>query len=119
MQTYKIENNSPRGKAFKVFGGVEEVKAGETRTLDLEYELAVEQIEAIQSLATSTNEASYASRIPLLRPGIDIDRVDATICPNHKRRGANQNRCLGNRFADGQSPNQLSATLKETIDKTP
>ena len=27
----EIENNSPRGKAFKVFGGVEEVKVGETR----------------------------------------------------------------------------------------
>lgn len=60
MQTYKIENNSPRGKAFKVFGGVEEVKVGETRTLDLEYELADEQIEAFARDDVKITKASAA-----------------------------------------------------------
>ncbi|WP_084398282.1 hypothetical protein [Henriciella aquimarina] len=43
---YEIENNSPFGKAFKVFGGTEVVKRGETKTVDCEYEFAPEQVEA-------------------------------------------------------------------------
>lgn len=43
---YEIENNSPFGKAFKVFGGTEVVKRGETKTVDCEYEFSDEQIEA-------------------------------------------------------------------------
>lgn len=43
---YEIQNNSPFGKAFKVVGGTHEVRRGETEIVDLEHELAPEQIEA-------------------------------------------------------------------------
>lgn len=68
MPKYEIQNNSPFGKAFKVFGGTEVVKRGETRTVDVEYEFAPEQIAAfarddvtITPVKASASKSSKAS----------------------------------------------------------
>lgn len=68
MPKYKIENNSPFGKAFKVFGGTHEVRRGTTETIDVEHEFADEQIAAfarddvtITPVKASASKSSKAS----------------------------------------------------------
>lgn len=46
---YRIDNGSTRGKAFKVFGGTEVVKAGEEKTVDLEGEVTETFIEKMKA----------------------------------------------------------------------
>jgi hypothetical protein len=50
MPTYKIENNSGRDKAVKVYGGSEIVKAGKSATVDNPQEFNSEQIEDYAAL---------------------------------------------------------------------
>jgi hypothetical protein len=45
MPTYKVENNSARDKAIKVYGGSEVVKAGQSASVDNPQEFSDEQIE--------------------------------------------------------------------------
>ena len=45
MPTYKIENNSARDKAVKVYGGSEIVKAGKSSNVDNPQEFSSDQIE--------------------------------------------------------------------------
>ncbi|MCK2149527.1 hypothetical protein MYE70_10660 [Marinobacter alexandrii] len=49
MPSYKVENNSGRDKAVKVYGGLEVVKRGETKTLENATEMTEAQIESFAS----------------------------------------------------------------------
>ena len=51
MPTYKVENNSPRAKAIKVYGGSEIVKAGQSATVENAQEFSNEQIDYFASLS--------------------------------------------------------------------
>jgi len=50
MPTYKIENNSGRDKAIKVYGGSEVVKAGKSASVENPQEFNSEQIEDYAAL---------------------------------------------------------------------
>ena len=51
MPTYKIENNSARDKAIKVYGGSEVVKAGQSASVENPQEFSNEQIKDYAALS--------------------------------------------------------------------
>ncbi|WP_138438587.1 hypothetical protein [Marinobacter alexandrii] len=60
MPSYKVENNSGRDKAIKVYGGLEVVKRGKSRTLDNASELTEGQIADFASQGVKITAASKA-----------------------------------------------------------
>ena len=96
---YEITNSSPRGKAFKVFGGTEIVKAGETKTVDIEGELADEQIEAfarddVKITPSKTNDQ---------KPELDREKVKSEADE------------LGLTYAKNISTEKLAAMVDEAL----
>ena len=51
MPTYKVENNSARDKAIKVYGGSEVVKAGQSASVENPQEFSNEQIKDYAALS--------------------------------------------------------------------
>lgn len=60
MTTYKIKNTDHRPQAFRVRGGVEVVKPGKTRTLDLVDTFSPEQVEVMKAKGIVVTEATDA-----------------------------------------------------------
>ena len=60
MPTYKVENNSPRDKAIKVYGGSEIVKAGQSASVENAQEFSNEQIDYFASLSVVITLAGKA-----------------------------------------------------------
>ena len=60
MPTYKVENNSPRAKAIKVYGGSEIVKAGQSASVENAQEFSNEQIEHFAALGVVITLAGKA-----------------------------------------------------------
>lgn len=76
LQRVKITNGTTRTKAFKVFGGTEDVKPNETRVLELE----VSDSEAFARKMQALEDAGVIFR----DPDEPIDAADAPVDPDRQ-----------------------------------
>lgn len=60
MPSYKVENNSGRDKAVKVYGGLEVVERGETKTIENATEMTERQIEDFAAQGVKISGAGKA-----------------------------------------------------------
>lgn len=73
---YTIENGAHRGKAFKVYGGLEIVKPGQTRTLKLSEELSDEQLARFEADGVKITSAKKKTK---KRQGLETNAAKAGV----------------------------------------